>query len=40
MAESWKFNIQILATIPNKRSTDFSNFFPYVEKIDFESGPR
>ena len=38
--EGSKFKIMLLATSPNKISKDFLKFFPYVEKIDFECGPR
>ena len=38
--ESWKFNIMLLTTSPNKSSKDFSKFCLYVEKIYLEVGPR
>ena len=38
--ESWIFDIKFLTTSPNKQLKDFLNFFPYVEKIVVEGGPR
>ena len=38
--ESPNFNILPLTTSPNKHSKDLWKLSPYVEKIDFEGGPR
>ena len=38
--EGSKFNTMFLTTSANKFFRDFLKFFLYVEKIDFEGGPR
>ena len=38
--ESPKLNTMFLTTSPRKLTKDFLKFCLYVEKIDFEGGPR
>ena len=38
--ESWKFNTMSLTTSPRNLTEDFLKFCLYVEKVDFEGGPR
>ena len=38
--ENSKLYTMFLTTLPRKLTEDFSKFCPYVEKIDFEGGPR